>query len=247
MPKRTITGRIATTDRVPKYGEWRLTRDVLEEFAERVQNDELPMLFEHDAAHPIAAVWVSSEVVALDNGEYALDATFEVVESDWEVVQAKWAEHGVPGGFSFTATTEQAPPASGEAPVVVLAADAAAWSDADRAEAAALLDEVVPTATARLFQYSAAVEAATVFIISGVGIGVLGNATYDALKRLILRREGASTRIEFHRRESDGSTVKAIVTTSDPEVAKAALETLPSPQPSPLVIYDRERELWRDR
>jgi hypothetical protein len=203
------------------------------------------MLFNHDATRPLDVKILDAKVVALEDGEFALDATLEAEADAWATVQAEWARAGVRGGMSFTATSPQAGPQSGGTAQIVLAADAAAWSDEDRAAAAALLDAVVPTQVDRLFQFSA-VELATVYLVLGnVALGVLGNAAYDAIRRLF-RGRTASTRLEIQRTDRNGATVKAIVETDDAEVAVAAIEQLAPTQRAAVIRYEVPKRLWLD-
>lgn len=237
---------VASTHPVAKYQGWRLSAEALEGLAERLKSGEIPMLFDHDVREPISADFLDAQVVPLGDGNSVLEATFEIDADAWEKIEDGFAQAGVPGGFSFTATVPQTAPGSGEAPMVTLAADAAAWTDQDRAEAGALLDAVAPTRTDRLFQYSG-IELATILIVlaEGVGVGVLGNAAYDALKRLLNRRTG-ETRIEVHRHSADGTSQKAIITTEDPAIAREALESLESEQSGRTVTFDTQKRLWLD-
>jgi hypothetical protein len=246
MPKLVVKGRIASTHPVDKYPGGRLAAEALEGLAERLRTGDVPMLFDHDARQTIVADWTDAEVVPLDDGESALEVTFEIDAEVWAQVQDKFDDVGVVGGFSFTSTVSQVAPRSGRPAAVVLAADAAAWSDHDRAEAGALLDVVIPTQTDRLFQYSG-VELATIFLVLAqeVSLGVLGNAAYDALRHLIGRRT-EQTRIEIHRRDASGDVLKAVITTSDPDVAREALDTLRPAQPAPTLHFDSTTRRWLD-
>lgn len=241
----TVSARLAATGPVDKYPGWTLAPDALHRLADRLVAGDIPMLFDHDAHQRIEARCIDANVVPLEDGRFVLEATFEVDADAWKGVQSTFDEAGVAGGFSFSATVDQTPPRSGEEAAVTIAADAAAWTDADRDEARALLDAVVPTRSARLFQYSV-IELATVYLVLGpVAFGVLGNAAYDAIKHLVGRRTG-KTRVEIHRQESDGTVTKAIVTTGDPDVAHAALESLPRKQAQPVVSFDTTKRLWLD-
>jgi hypothetical protein len=241
---RTVKARVASTHPVEKYPGWHLSAEALEEMAEHLRSGDIPMLFDHDARERIEARVLDAQVVPPDQGHSALDVVFEVDAEAWEGIQDRFADAGAPGGFSFSATVPQVAPKSGDEALVILAADAAAWTDRDRAEAGALLDAVVPTQTDRLFQYSG-LELATIFLVlaEGVGLGVLGNVVYDALRRLLSRRK-SETRIEIHRRSPDGRSLKAIVTTSDPEIAREALETLSENQEAPTAHFDTDTRRW---
>jgi hypothetical protein len=249
MPLVTVTARIASTHPVEKYPGWALSVDALEHLAERLRAGALPMMFEHDVTQPIEAKVVDAKVVPVEDRHFAVEATFEVDREAWTSLQSRFHAAGVPGGWSFTAGALQTRPSSGQQPVVTISADAAAWTDRDRDEARELFDAVVPTQSARLFQYSALAELATMIlqVAPGFGLGVLGNATWDAIKLMLTRRRGkGETRIEIHRTAPDGTKTTAVITTNDPEIARTAVEALPEPQTSPTLRYDVPERLWLD-
>jgi hypothetical protein len=240
-----VKATIATTGPVPKYTGWRLSRGVLQDMAERLAQNTVPMLFDHDAREPIECRVISTQVVQRTDGEWALEAELSFDDESWCAIQDRFDAAGAPGGFSFTASVTQQHPKTGAPAEVCLAADAAAWTDRDRAEAGALLDEIVPTRVDRLFQYSA-VELATILLLLGnVALGVLGNATYDVIKRLMRGRTGL-TRVEIEFSKADGSAAKAVILTDDPEVVREALDALSSKEPSATMHYDVNRRLWLD-
>lgn len=240
-----VIARVASTHPVEKYPGWRLSHEALLLLADKLNSGGVPVLFDHEVGDPIPVSNVDAAVVKTDDGEFAVEASFDVDSEIWASVQSRFKAAGVRGGFSFSATVPQRASSSGLAERAVIAADAAAWSDAERDEAQRILDEVVPTASARLFQYSA-VEIATVILhlSESVGLGVLGSAAYDALKALVRTRK-APTRIEIRRDAPDGSSVTAVITTDDPSVVDTALESLPEVQTSPIHYKPPER-LWSD-
>jgi hypothetical protein len=249
MPLITVVARIASTHPVDKYPGWALSVDALEDLAEGLRAGGTPMVFDHDVTQPIEATVLDAVVIPIEDRHFAVEATFEIEEGAWASVQARFDDAGVPGGWSFTVTSPQTKPSSGVRAVVTISADAAAWTDRDRDDAREILDAVAPAESAYLFQYSAAAELATMFleVAPQIGLGVLGNATWDAIKLLLHRRRGqGETRIAIHRTAPDGSKTTAVITTSDPEIARAALDALPEPQPSPTIRYETTQRLWLD-
>jgi hypothetical protein len=244
----TVKARIASTNPIPKYKGFRFGPEVMHGLAEHLRVADVPMTFDHDPSHPVRGRVLDAEVVPLGDGNVAVEVTYEVEESDWTAVQRAFAEAGVPGGFSYTFSSPDVMSQPDRAGDVVLAVDAAGWTDRQREEARALIDARAPTDSELLFQFSAIVDIAAVFVIlSEVGIGVLGNAVYDALKGLVRARapEG-HTRVEIHRSAPDGGTWKATVVTNDPEVVQRALEQLPEAQPQPVIVFDDNSWSWPD-
>ena len=242
----TVRARIASTLPVARYPGWRISREALVQMATELVAGTVPMVFEHDVTDRLNADIVAAEVVDIGDDEAALEAEFEIDADAWQRLQDRFQAAGVRGGFSFSAASTQAVPADGLAPAVTIAADAAAWSDAERLEAARSLAAVAPTQIDRLFQYSAIELAAVFLILKDVGLGVLGNAAFEALKSLMSRRPEVVTRIEIHRPRADGTVAKAVVVTSDPEVVRVAIEALAPAPLGDIAWYDTEKRLWLD-
>jgi hypothetical protein len=218
--KNKIHARVATTEAVDKYPGWALSKTVLEDLARRIAGGDVPMRFDHLVQRPIEYANANAQVVQIDGGHYALDVEFEVPTDRWSEIQSAFDAAGVTGGFSFTATVPDRQPTSGDTPVAVIAMDAAAWSEEDRERVRATLEREVPAGSALLFQYSAAIEIATVLLSlsTNVGLAILGNAAYDAIKTLVSGR-AKPTRIEIHRTSAGGESLAAVVETADADVA----------------------------
>lgn len=242
----TVKALVASTHPVDKYPEWKISRDALEGLARALREGKIPMLFEHDVTQTIQARVIDAYTAPVDDGHHAVAAVFEVDADAWSEVETRFRVAGVLGGFSYRATAPQFPSKTGLDALVTLAVDAAAWTDKDRADAGALLDSVVPTRTELLFEYSG-LELATLLIVigQGVGLGILANAAYDAVKLLMTKRT-AETRIEIHQHRADGSELKAVVRTKDPELARDALQKLTAEERSGTVSFDPCEQLWLD-
>jgi len=128
----TVTARVASTHPVAKYGGVRLSEGVLRQMEAAFNSGTVPMNFDHSSLAPLQVQNLVAEVVDLDDGELALDATFEIEEDAWSSVESEFVKAGVPGGWSFTAGEPQIRPPRGRKPLVVLSADAAVFSDSDR-------------------------------------------------------------------------------------------------------------------
>jgi hypothetical protein len=156
------------------------------------------------------------------------------------------ATTGAPGGFSFTATSPLVKSDRGPAQITI-AADAGAWSDAQREHARRVLDAVAPTDSSLLLQFSAASDIAAVFVAlaPGVAVTLLSDALVEAVKHLVRIRSPSMTRIEVHRVQGDEETT-AIVTTSDPKVVAEAIRRLPVHQDKKIITFDDDWN-WPDR
>jgi hypothetical protein len=93
----TVKARIAGTGPMEKYGGVRLDVRVLHQMATALNAGHVPMNFGHSALEPIPVRNVGAHIVELDDGEHALDATFDVDEVEWSRVQKRFDEAGVHG------------------------------------------------------------------------------------------------------------------------------------------------------
>jgi hypothetical protein len=247
MAQLTVKARIASTHPVEKYGGVRLDVRVLHQMATALNAGHLPMTFDHSALHPISVSNVQAQVVELEGDEYAVDATFDVDEDDWRVVQQRFDKAGVRGGFSFTGGEKQLEPSRRPA-LVSLAADAAAFSDEERAEAWQLLEATGPAEVSRLYQFSAPELLRVVLDVWAIAgpfvVNIASSGIYDALKSLITRHR-APTVVEIREHRPDGSYSTAVITTSDPTVLRMALETLSAAPAQDVKRFDPESSQWR--
>jgi hypothetical protein len=246
----TVTARIATTHPVVKYGGMRLSRGVLREMEGALNSGTVPMTFNHSSLAVLQTQNLVAEVVELDDGEQALDATFEIEEEAWRSVEGEFDRVGAVGGWSFTAGEPQIRPTEGRSPLIVISADAAAFSDADRKAAWEAIPEAVPAQVNRLFQFSAATEVARVIVeiwpevAIALGVNLSSSVIYDSLKRLFSKGREQTT-IEIRRNYADGTETNAIVTTDDPEVVGLALERLNDRQQTITIVFDLDEQNWQ--
>jgi hypothetical protein len=117
--------------------------------------------------------------------ESSLNATFEVDENAWKTVEDRFAEKGVPGGFSFTASEPQGEAGEGVKAVIRISADAAAFNDQDREQAWVELSKQAPAQANRLYQFSATDIARVIIevwpeLALALGIELTGSVLYEA-------------------------------------------------------------------
>lgn len=240
----TVTARIASTHPVDKYDGIRFGREVMEQMADALNAGTIPMNFDHSALLPLEATNIVASVVDLDDGESAVDMTFDIDDEVWRSIEDRFSAAGVPGGFSFTTGVLQIAPAHGGQAVLVISADAAAFSDSERADAGEVLSSLGPTQVNRLYQLSVVDLARVIIEIwPSLAIGVASSGLYDALRRLISGRREPTT-IEIHRYRPDGSQAKAIIRTEDQEIVRIALENLAEEQETHAIHFDAERQIW---
>lgn len=72
---------IVATTRIDRHNE-AIAVQALHEMASQIREDYLPLTFEHDIRHPPIGRLVSAEVVEIEDGHYALQATAEVFDED---------------------------------------------------------------------------------------------------------------------------------------------------------------------
>lgn len=224
-----FSGLVATTHRIDAYDGVRLSPDALLQLVSQMNSGNVPMIGHHDQTRPLRTRNVHATVITLDDGELAATVDGEIIEDDWGAL-------GDVGGFSF-ATSYPLDPAvwtNPPNPQVRLAADAA-WFDAqDIAVACGTIATSVPTRGDEYLQFSA-IPLAKIIIEVGAAltIGLAGNEISRGIHYLIGRRKtptGADpatpTIVELH--VGDGPPrSKFVVTTSDPEVATAAIRAIP--------------------
>jgi hypothetical protein len=219
---------VTTSHRVEKYGGVALADEALQQIVDALNAGTLPMIGHHDWTQPIRTKDVEAALVTLDDGERGVRLTCLVDERDWNSI-------GPAYGMSFT-TTEKIGRADGPHPEkdpLALSADAGWFDDETIAHAASIMSEVAPVDGGRLLQFSAIDTARVVLEIGystvvALGPGIATNAVWDGIKFLLTHRkrrqgfDGLPSRIELSTDLAAG-TVIGIIDTSEPEVAKYAL------------------------
>jgi hypothetical protein len=229
---------IASTRPVAKYPGVRLSVEALRQMRDNLAAGQIPMAFDHDVTRPLRGVVLEPRIEA-DGDHYRLVGELEIEQDDWDYMQARFAQAGVGGGFSFSATEQQAhldgPP---DMPPLMLSADAAAYSDEQRLRAGAMLARVAPVEVNRLYQFN--VDAATIMlaIVVPMLVNLSTSFMYDALKDALLELLGgrekrdderaplASSRVQLELEHEDGRKQYALIESDDPELVRAAIDSL---------------------
>jgi hypothetical protein len=141
---RHIRATLATTERIPAYGGFRLSLQDLETILDELKTGAVETRLSHDSRRPLHVENVKASIERRPDGEYALWVEFDADEDGWAEYEAERDAQGGPGGLSFTlmGTFENLPGRGEPTSVsVVVAADAAHFSDQEiRAAAEALAD-----------------------------------------------------------------------------------------------------------
>jgi hypothetical protein len=224
----TVSARIASTRPLEKYGGISLDVRVLHQMATELNAGSVPMNFGHSSLDPVTVRNVSATVLELDD-EHALDATFDVDAREWEQIEQRFAAAGVPGGFSFSAGEIQIPASRGQRPEVGLAADAAAFTDEERAEAWRRLEGTGSAQVSRLYQFDSSEIIRVIIDIWAITgpfvVNIASSGIYDALRYLVGRHQGLTV-VEILDHRADGGTSTSVIRTNDPEMLRIALETM---------------------
>jgi hypothetical protein len=258
MAKRVIEAVVATTHPLPAYGGVQIDDSVMDGFAEDLRAGRIPMFVQHDLRRPIDAKILESAVRPTADGYKDVWIRFEVDADQWDEFDRERKAAGAPGGFSFSCAEpltvlDGLPSASLEA--IDLAADASHWTDDELLAAAEELRRIATVRVARRYEF--AVEPAAVvvvaIILSQVGLGVLGNAVYDGLKRFLFgkKNDNAAARTPrpptiFHFRvERPEGAVEARLETDDPEALHRAIDSFDQlTAPRQLSVWDDELQVW---
>jgi hypothetical protein len=228
---------VATTHRIPAYGGFQLERQTLEEMAQTLNSQSVPMRMFHDPRVPLRVANVDASVRQRPDGEYELRVDFDVDETDWARFEAERSDRGGPGGMSFTITEPLGKrQRQGEAaPIsVVVAADAHHFTDGQILAAANEFVGADSVEARRLYQFSAAPAALALiqFFLQGgaqVPPGMISAWLYDALRHF---RRGAhqSPGVTLELKEgANGREVRAVIPVgTDSPVAERAIAAFES-------------------
>lgn len=178
---------LTTTQAIPAYGGIRLSVEVLEQLAEAVRTQSIPMMRQHDSRTQFRVSNVQAGVRERPDGEYEAWAEFDVDDEDWAAYQSEIAESGGPGGMSFSMSQPFARLAGPEPLTIRIAADAHHFSDEQLIDAGNAIGPVASVELERLYQFSVVPPALVVLQLLGdpanqVFLSVLSNCVYDAIK-----------------------------------------------------------------
>lgn len=237
---------VTTSHPVAAYGGVKLDDAVLDQVARALAAGELPMLNSHDVRRPLWSKVHEARVRDRDDGFKEVWARILVERDSWNEYESDRLAAGAPGGFSFSATEPIAVlPSSSDrddAPLM-LAGDAAHWSDDELLNARAVLSGVGEVSVARRYQFAQTPEAVLVLVIALPELtGLLSNAAYDGLKRLF--NEDRRTVLHLHVKDGDQEVV-ARLETDEPDVLDDAIEFLGEALSDGPTILAWDGEHWR--
>ena len=251
-----IQARILTTHRVEKYGGIRFGREALEDAAEQINSGSsgMSLTVDHDASRRVRQRNERASVVALDDGEYALDLTAEVVESDWREAD----------GMQGMSVAHHEPLGSVDGPFpsnkhIELSAEASAWTADEIATACEHMSLVAPVDGFELMQFARHSNRRVVVrlprdLVVQTTAGLLVVAISNGVIALVGSGEdhASSTRIEFVVETPDGR-LTAVLDTSDRQIVQQAItafaKTVGGSEagvPSGLLTWDSELGRWVD-
>lgn len=216
MAKEILSGFVATTDEIPAYGGVQLAEEALYEMARAIGGRTLPFWAEHDPLRQIPGKVLMAEPRTTERGTLGVWIEVEVPEG---------AAIGM-RGFSYAAgmVVEELGPADG--PRVGFFADAASFTEEEIRGAGELLArQGLRVEAGPYFQFSA--DPATVVVLSIAAdllISIAGAAIWDAIKGFV--RQDTSTEVRLEVTKASGETVRALVRTDDPSVAREAVQDL---------------------
>jgi hypothetical protein len=235
---------LITTRPVEKYGGVQIALEALEQMRDQISVGGMPMHMNHRASEALDATIINVRIEQVADDEHALMVDCEMDEAAWQEREAHWRTEGVPGGFSAALTQHQEEfDGRPGVPLVTFSSDAGAYSDEERTEAAELFAAAAPVEVLRLFQFSEPEFAKIALEFSReVGASLLA----AGIGFLVGRRKGSS-HVEFRRTEPDGTVTTAVLDTSDPEIVRAAaqsLDSLQAPSIPEILIYSNETGHW---
>lgn len=230
MPNAEVAAIVASTHAVAKYGgRHRLTRQRLEEMAEAYREGDFRFNFSHDPLRPADTEVVSAAVEPTEDGEWRLVVVFRVDDETRRAIadlEAEAARLGRPSlGMSYTTAVPFAQIGDGD-PWMLLAADAAVYSENEILDAAALLPDEVSAEVAEYVEFGLVDEVVNVVFVlqqhpnvQVVELGLIGTAIADTCKALW--RVGRRVRYRVQLRRQNGTRLDVVTQAeSEDEVAQ---------------------------
>jgi hypothetical protein len=173
----------ATTHQIDAYGGFQLTQEQLADFATDIKSKGRNSPFNHDPTDPIQMEVVNAGVRLREDGEHEGWFSFLISDEDWVDLERRWAEAGVPGGYSIT-VIEPLTERSEEDIFLELSADAANWCREDLEIAFGFRPITGSIQINYLYQFALVpVAQVALQIVETVSLGVVANLlTYLLLK-----------------------------------------------------------------
>lgn len=222
---------LATSERINAYGGFRFSPEVLERFAEAMNQGAIPMNVQHDLRRPLRVRNTACRVIRGSDGLSRLQMTGQIHAADW-------ADSSAMTGMSITvvepiSSNEWAE--EGGALAWKLACDSAWFTDESILEAGALLPRQIEIS--RVYQFSFVPDPQVFIEIVGSGAfqavaaGLVSNALSAAIGALFARRRtppgaAAETPTRVSIIVEDGARkVSSIIETNDADSVNRAIDS----------------------
>lgn len=245
-----IIGVLASSAPMNAYGGVTISEDAIKGMANTIELGPTTLGVRHDPRHQIPARIVESFTRRGHDGYLEIVVCYEIDDADWTRYDGASMQ-----GFSIS-SREPFLSKGNEAVAITVSADAHWFSDHQLRQSfeqlSAVFDDVE---VCRLYQFS--IDPSSLVVIqlalgdlSSLGIGLLTNYLYDALRNLVRpEKNGSREPSKFSIELTDtvnGRTVKAYVETSSERTLRHALDSLPAALRSELtqLEFSSEDHQW---
>jgi hypothetical protein len=247
MGTRTITAFLATANQDPKRGI-RLEAEALQEIAEAVRSERIPMLVGHDRRRRLSARVLTADVREAPDGTQSVFIEFELPESEYQ----EYAEEIKGMSIAFVANQQTVNPESGLPPLNIFP-DGSAYTVSEVRSGVQELVKHFTVTTGVYLQFAEVAPIVTVLEfaiqnLAGIPVGVFSAWLYDALKCWFSKPELDRSSVLRIRISGPAGVREMQLESQDEHVLERGLslaETLmrDDSSDSPL-FYDHESEKW---
>ncbi len=257
MPLTTVTGVLATTHVLAKYGgRFRASAADLEDLRDAFLGGAMTPSMSHDPAQAFEARCVNAWIEELPDGEHCLKVTYEVDAAVHERFQAALTTAGAPGALSYAKNVNFGEVERPGPVTMLIAGEASNFSQADIADAARLIPGEDSIVLAELVEFAAEDACRIVIVVAEqhsllreYGPAAFGALLYPTIQALW--KAGKWVKVQLQFRRDDGSRMEAVVGTDSLETVRCALETSESLEVpwrqggNVRAIYDNGGGTWR--
>jgi hypothetical protein len=224
-----IRARVTTTHPVAAYGGIQLSEDVVRDIAAAIASGDMPMLFNHDLSRPMHTSNVVAGVEPTEDGYLAAWAEFDVEQSAWEAFEAERDALGAPGGMSFAAASPIPDHEELEESDILIAADAAHFSDEEILVGERKLSALGKAHGSRYYQFAVIPDSKVVFdftiaVLGGVSLNVLAAILYDTAKSFLKPRRATIFNLAVKQGRGGRRSLKLHLAADGPEALRVAME-----------------------
>lgn len=232
MTQVEVTAVVASTHAIKKYdGRFRLTRDDLEDMVAKYEAGVVQMNYGHDPSKPGRTEVLSAHIEPTDDGEWRLVVNFSVDEESWNAFVIDAEARGVTNpGMSYSRTVPFCQTGEGDA-VVLVAGDAAAYSQSDILAAARSLPSDLPVVAAEYVEFGLIDEVVNVLVVwqqhpevQNFEWATFGGLVYPVLQRLA--RVGRRIRYRIQVRRANDTHVDIVSEIDTAEELAAFVERI---------------------